>query len=36
MAFDKEFNILTDELPVVVLPYKMNPKTLKLELNKEF
>lgn len=36
MAFDKEFNILTDELPVAVLPYKINPKTLKLELNKEF
>lgn len=34
--FKKDFNILTDNTPKIVLPYKMNKQTLRIEMNKEF
>lgn len=34
--FKKGFNLLTDELPKHILPYKMNEQTLRIEKNKEF
>lgn len=36
MLFEKDFNILTDELPKSILPYKMNKESLKIEKNKEY
>lgn len=36
MLFKNDFNILTDELPKNILPYKMNEETLRIEMNEEF
>lgn len=36
MLFKEDYNILTDQIPKVVLPYKMNKETYRIELNKEF
>lgn len=36
MLFKEGFNILTDDIPVSILPYRMNEKTLKIEKNKEY
>lgn len=36
MLFSEDFNILTDNLPTYILPYKMNDKTLKIEKNKHY
>lgn len=34
--FKEDFNILTDDIPKIVLPYKINKQTLRIEMNKEF
>ena len=34
--FSEDFNILTDRLPKILLPYKINKQTLRIEANKEF
>lgn len=36
MLFKKNFNLLTDGIPKNILPYKMNEKTLRIEMNEEF
>lgn len=34
--FSKDFNILTDDLPKAILPYKMNKETYMIEKNQMF
>lgn len=35
-AFDKDFNLLTDGLPKMILPYKIDKETFRIEKNKEY
>lgn len=36
MSFKDDYNLLKDAIPQSNLPYKMDPETLKIEINKEF